>query len=347
MDYAERLQSLGHAVTLLGPETYEWMTRLRAGKRLRMLIGYSRAALAAVRSDAYDVVELWGAEGWWAMDRLSRRARRPLLVARSNGLEPHFEANLERAGLAAGKTSLGRGFDFWQKRERAFRRADLLTIVSQFDRSFAVARGYQPDDRLLTLENPLPDDWLGQPFKAERPRVVGFFGSSTPNKGGPLLLQAIRPLLESSPEWTVRFVGSGDLDLGQTLPAALAGRVQQIPFVSDRARLRAVYQDMAIVAMPSAYESFGLVAAEAMACGCLLVASNTGFAAGLSRDLEARVVAERNVEAWSHALLAATADEARRREIARAGHARVQQLRWTPTVARLAATYEQRLAQRN
>lgn len=347
VEYATRLRARGHDVSLLGPETYEWLPRLRAGKRLRMLIGYSRATLQAVRRTKFDVVELWGAEAWWVMDRLARRARRPFLVARSNGLEPHFEQRVAAFGLIAPATRSGRAFDRWQHCDRAFRSADLLTVVSEFDRQFAVARRYQSEERLLVIENPLPDDWLGQPFEVERPPVVAFLGSGTPNKGAELLLAALGPALEANPPWRAQFVGVPDLRSSVPIAASVAARIDFRPFVSDRDALRAIYRGSAIVAVPSAYESFGLVAAEAMACGCLLVASDTGFAASLRPGTEVIRVTERSVLAWTRALMEAMADERRAREIARQGHARVQSLRWDVAIRRLVAAYERGLAQRS
>ncbi len=339
VEYAGRLRGHGHDVTLLGPEHYEWLPRLRAGKRIRMLAGYSQATLRAVRERKYDLIELWGAEAWWVTARLARRSRRPVLVARSNGLEPHFEATLLQHRLAAPTTGFGRQFDRWQQQTFAFRRADLLTVVSRFDRDFAIAHGYQPEERLLTLENPLNDDWLGQPFETARPPVIGFFGSATPNKGGALLLSALAPVLERNPQWRARFVGAPEL-AETSLPTAIAARIEFRPFVADRAALRTLYRETAIMTLPSAYESFGLAAAEAMASGCLLVASKTGFAAGLVSEVEAVLVPERSPAAWTRALQTTTADDFDREAIAGAGQARVQGLRWEPTVRHLTAVYE-------
>lgn len=337
--YVEELRTRGHEVTTLDPGGYEWLPQLRAGKRLRTVGGYAQATLRALRREVFDVVELWGAEAWWVARRLAWHTGRPLVVGRSNGLETHFAAELARHGLAPRAGWPGRMFDRWQQPEAAFRCVDLLTTVSQFDRRHALAQGYQPEEKLLTLENPLRDELLGRVCVAERPSVIGFFGGVLPNKGAGLLAEALSDVLRNNPRWRARFVGIENAGFRERLPADVATRVETIPFVRERARLEALYEQTAIVAMPSAYESFGLVGAEAMACGCALVASRTGFAADLRHEHEAVVVAERTPEAWRTALAGLVADEERRRRIARGGHARVQALRWSDATDRLLQAY--------
>lgn len=338
--YVERLRALGHEVATLAPRDYELLPQWRRAKRLRVFAGYSRAVLRALRAVTYDLVELWGAESWWVAHRLSRRSRRPLIIGRSNGLEPLFNRALADAGLAPKRSPAARAFDGWQDTEAAFRRVDALTTVSLRDRDYALRENYQPTERLLALENPLADEWLDQPIADERPPVVSYFGSWLPWKGANVLPVVMTAVLRAQPGWRARLVGVGNLNPAETFPADVAARVEAIPFVAERPRLRRLYHETAIVLMPSVYESFGLVAAESMACGCALVASPTGFAAALRPGAEAVIVGSWAADAWSRAVLGLMAREDERRGIARAGHARVQVLRWAPAVARLLEFYD-------
>jgi glycosyltransferase involved in cell wall biosynthesis len=77
-----------------------------------------------------------------------------------------------------------------------------------------------------------------------------------------------------------------------------------------------------------------LVAAEAMACGCTLVATRTGFAAGLKDQVEACLV-EPTATSLANGLRELIADPERRKQIALAGQRRVQTLRWPDNVQRL------------
>jgi glycosyltransferase involved in cell wall biosynthesis len=341
--YADRLRSLGHEVTALQPADYEWLPRLPAAKRLRMLLGYSAAVSRAVGREHFDIVELWGAESWRSVRRLARMRRRPLLVGRSNGLEPHFREAL--AGAGGFRTGIaGSLFDRWQEIEAAFREVDLLTTVSQFDHRYALDHGYQPEGRLLALENPLDDEWLDRPLQAERPPVIGYFGGWLARKGCDLVASILPPVLRAHPGWRARLVGVGPLRPADFLPLDVAARVEVLPFVSDRVALRALYDRTSVVLMPSVYESFSLAAAEAMACGCALVASPTGIAADLRPNDEAVIVKERSAGAWCAAVGALLGDEVRRLRIARRGGSRVQSLRWSEAVSRLLAFYQSHLS---
>lgn len=345
--YAARLRERGHEVTTLEPRDYEWLPNLRKAKRLRTLGGYSAAVLREVNRGQYDVVELWGGASWWVTARLARRSRRPLIVARSNGLEPHFEATLRQHGLEQRPSPFSaRGlFERTQRVDDAFRRADGLTLVSDFDRRFAERMKYQPAERVLTLENPLLASWLGQASAAERPTTIGFCGSWLPNKGAAILLEALAIVLRDRPEWRARLIG---LERRHGLPSMPDGVTQRIEFVPSvpREQLGEEYRRMTILAMPSAFESFGLVAAEAMACGCALASAPTGFAADLTPGKEVWLIERRTGQAWAEGLASLTANETRRREIARAGCERVQELRWPEAVDRLEAFYARLLAAR-
>lgn len=345
--YASRLRALGHEVTLLDPRDYEWLPGLRSAKRLRTLCGYSAAVLREVGRRDYDIVELWGGLSWWVAGRLARRSRRPVIVARSNGLEPYCEEIMIQQGIERkpAAASLRGIFERLQRTDDAFRCADGLTLVSDFDRRFAERMKYQPMERVLTVENPLLESWLGQSPGEERPLTIGFCGSWLPRKGAEILLEALAVALRGRPQWRARLIGLERRAGLPPLPEEVAQRIEFVPFV-PRERLREEYRQMAIFAMPSAYESFGLVAAEAMACGCALAASPTGFAADLIPTKEAWLIEPRTAEAWAEGLAVLMTDEARRRAIAQAGWVRVQELRWPEAVDRLEAFYARLLAAR-
>jgi D-inositol-3-phosphate glycosyltransferase len=134
-----------------------------------------------------------------------------------------------------------------------------------------------------------PLDWgacrmeLGIP---EDEKVVLFVGRIDPIKGLDTLLDATKFLKDSGSGARTHVVG-GDLDdLGQPIGplAAFAGRAARLG-IDDRFvywgpqpqnRLPVFYSAADVVSVPSRYESFGLVAVEAMATGTPVVASRAG-----------------------------------------------------------------------
>ena len=66
-----------------------------------------------------------------------------------------------------------------------FRSSHALTVVSSYDEDFAISRRYQKRDRLLKIENTLPDQWLNRNPNGQFDNpTIGFVGSWLPNKGG-------------------------------------------------------------------------------------------------------------------------------------------------------------------
>src|SRR5262249_50829701 len=147
---------------------------------------------------------------------------------------------------------------------------------------------YLPADHIAAINNSLPDEYLGQKTQLDRAPVVSYCGSWLPRKGTHLLRSDIPRLLEEFPACTLRLIGVGShFQIADHFPSSLRSRVEVTPFVHSRTDLRALYQSLAILVVPSVYESFGLVTAEAMSCGAAVVAARTGFAAGLKDREEA------------------------------------------------------------
>lgn len=345
--YARGLRERGHHVDLLGPDGYEPLRRLRRGISYRQALGMAAATLR--RAGRYDVVEIWGGEAWLAFGLLARRARRPfLLVAHSNGIETHCAEVLRAAERGGRLAPSRRWFQLDQSAlfERAFRAADALVTVAEFDRRYALDRGYAPAGRILAVDNPLPDEYLDLPVDFERAPRIGYCGSWIPRKGVDLIEKALPPLLRGFPEWRLVLVGVGDgFRAAERFPADVLPRIEVVPFAERGTRLRDLYQSFGIVMLPSVYESFGLAAAEAMACGAALVATPVGFAAGLRDREEAMLLPEPTSQALRGAVETLIRDENLRRSVARGGYRRVQPLRWDGAIDAVETAYRAWLAE--
>ncbi|WP_135467378.1 glycosyltransferase [Crenalkalicoccus roseus] len=146
------------------------------------------------------------------------------------------------------------------------------------------AYGVAPDPSRVVLAPHGTEDLLeGAPPPARRGgyRVL-FVGRFEPRKGFDLAAAAALRLLEAMPEAEMVFAG-GVLDaeaeaaLAAAGAAGLAGR-RGVRFlgVLDRPALEAAYRDCDVALVPSRYESFGLVAIEAMSAGKPVVALAAG-----------------------------------------------------------------------
>ena len=100
--------------------------------------------------------------------------------------------------------------------------------------------------------------------------------------------------------------------------------------------LQSLYNSCAIFLHPSWTEGWGLPAAEAMACGCALVATHNRGVAEFATDGEnALLTPPRQPEALAQSLLRFIEDDILRQQLAAAGRASVQQFTWEKAVSAL------------
>ena len=345
-NFARGLAMRGHRVKILEPKDCILMPGAGKARSLRLAIGMWRRSHEVVKQFRPDIVEFYGAEAWLATDRLSLQPnRRFKLVAHSNGIEPLVAETLRRHGVY--NTGSGGAPKWYQGRirfpiERAFDRADAIVTVSQPEAHYVLKRGFQPADRILAIDNALPEDFLSQPLVTERPKTIGYCGSWLARKGVSLLASDLTSVLREAPEWKLHLVGVGkDFQAGDHFPEDVVPRIQVTAYVTDKAAQRRIYQSWAIALMPSIYESFGLVAAEAISCGCALVASRTGFAATLADGHEALLLPEPASPHLANGIFRLIRDEPLRRRLAQTGWQRVQSLRWEESISTLEAFYLQ------
>ncbi|HLF72386.1 MAG TPA: glycosyltransferase [Dehalococcoidia bacterium] len=126
---------------------------------------------------------------------------------------------------------------------------------------------------------------------AEGQRIVLFVGRIEPLKGVDILINAAA-MLESDVDCSVLIVGGDESSTSQVASLrdlarerGIEGRVSFVGAV-DHETLPLYYNAADVCVVPSHYESFGLVAVEAMASGVPVVASRVGGLTGTVRDGE-------------------------------------------------------------
>ncbi len=128
-------------------------------------------------------------------------------------------------------------------------------------------------------------------------KVILFAGRFDQNKGLSVLVEAFSLVVKRSPRNLVFLVAGGDpldaveVSREKAQVLELADRKGVLPYMRflgplDQESLSRYYRASDICVVPSLYESFGMVALEALACGCPVVASKAGGLAYLVRDGE-------------------------------------------------------------
>jgi alpha-maltose-1-phosphate synthase len=181
--------------------------------------------------------------------------------------------------------------------EAEYEEADCITVPSDFALSTFVARGV-PAARLRRL--PYGVD-LTRFHPTAQPAAGGFdvlfVGGLTLQKGLPYLLQAFAKL--EHPNKSLTLAGSADPEVVARLKAVglWGDRVRWLGHVAQP-KLKDLMSRSHVLVLPSVQDGFGMVMAQAMACGCPVIATqNTGAVDLLTDGQEGFVVPVRDAQA--------------------------------------------------
>ncbi len=176
-------------------------------------------------------------------------------------------------------------------------------------------------------------------------------GRLTPIKGFETLLRAFSHLTEW-PDLRLLIVGGGIDDSWNGEPARLhrlagelgvAGRVEFVGALPQE-RLPFYYSAAETVIMPSYYESFGMVALEAMACGSPVIASRVGgLAVTVQDEVTGFLIPEGNPDALATRIRALLADPPLRQRLGAAAQHWAAGFRW-PRIGRAIVSLYGRVA---
>lgn len=121
-----------------------------------------------------------------------------------------------------------------------------------------------PNDNLMVIPNPLSFD-ATQKSNLSSKKIIAV-GSHSPNKGYDRLLAVWEIIARQYPDWHLEIYGKIDAERTYVSMAENMG-LERIHFFSPTKDIQAVYEQAAILALPSRSEGFGMVLVEAMACG--------------------------------------------------------------------------------
>lgn len=186
--------------------------------------------------------------------------------------------------------------------------------------------------RLLAAEFGVPADTIivAEPGTDRKPRARGTgrplrmlaVGAISPRKGYEVLIEALKPLADG--DWQLTIAGATDRNPAAAAAlqsairkAGLIDRVRLAGTVSD-ATLDELYDSADLFVMPSLFEGYGMVLAEAMARGLPIVCTTGGAAAETVPDAAALKVPPGSAAGLSAALGTALDDSDLRHRLAEA-----------------------------
>jgi 1,4-alpha-glucan branching enzyme len=288
----------------------------------RFWLAYCDEAIRLAAGRDADVVH---AHEWMtalAGANLAALLRKPLVVNVHLPQSSAFNAAIENVGLA---------------------HADLVIVNSEAVRDELLSRRGVRLAEVAVVPNGV-DTVLFRPRRRERrdPGRVLFAGRLAPQKGVDVLLRAFEVVLRRRPDASLRVLGDGDQELYLRRFARYLGVARRVEFCGwcTDADLVENYRSAAVVAVPSRYEPFGLVAVEAMACGVPVVASRVGGVATVVEDgVSGYLVEPANYLELAQRIVALLVDEAGRAAMGRAARARAALFTWAQTASRTLELY--------
>ncbi len=286
-----------------------------------------------------DVLDIGAGDGLYiaVYQKLFRPRSRPLLVARSHGLE-HVIDDSNRSEEKCGNLKLSwkypiyhGGFRLWQVKQY-LKRADMALFLNEYDREYAIEKlGVRPETAEI-VDNGIPDVFLGQAVSFEPPAdiKIALAGSFLQRKGIDYSVPALNNLLAKHDQLSVTFFGTGVPadDVLSRFDPAVAGRVHVMPRY-EHENLPGLLKGFHILLFPSLTEGFGLAAVEGMACGLAAVVSRIpGIADRLEDGVNAIIIPAKDQVAIESAIQRLIEEPALLIKLRKAGYDFAQGYSW-------------------
>lgn len=342
--WSEGLRLRGHAVKFVAPEDFEIAPCLGKGKKFRQAFG-AWQALRKRRLDDIDLIEFYGDEFWLATRQLSRRSKRPFLVAHTDGLELLAAERSRATAATRPPAALLRRAISSVTHERfspiAFAAADGFVTGCELDRKYVLERDIFTTNRAVVVPPGVDREFSESPSGELRTENIVCFGSWSERKGLQEIQTVVTAILKSRPGVNFEVLGASgsEAQIRAALPTELQTRITVHPRLSN-AEIALRLARSRVLFFPSLYEGFGMALAEAMACGCAAVTTPTGFGAELLDGVEALICPFGDAAAMQAGIERLLDDDALRMRIATAGQRRARTLRWETSVAKLEETYQ-------
>lgn len=189
-------------------------------------------------------------------------------------------------------------------------------------------------------------------------RMILFVGRVEPLKGIDTLFRAIAVLKGRRPDWNwdrlcVSVIGGDPSEQGQRENKEMArlhslreelGLLDLVAFLGarDQDTLQYYFSAADVLVMPSHYESFGMVALEAMACGTPVIASDVGGLQELVKDNKTGIRVKANdPNALAKAIERLMDNEVLRRRMGHRASCYAEDFSWSNIVDKLLAVYQE------
>lgn len=271
------------AVTYYDVRQYEWLPQFTGrAMMLRFPLGkwWLIFKLLVFRKQEFDIIEFWGGDSFLAMWFVKFFFKKTLLVHHSNGLESKYTPIMD----ALEEKRNWYHFNYTYFFNKTVTIPNGIVVSTEEDVAW-VAQNLPQQKNIVAIPPCLEEkEWLQQviDFNAKK-NIILYVGTWLTKKGVDIIITDMPALLKQFPHYRLRLIGVGDTQkIINNFPSEVHAQIEVIPFIKDKAVLRANYAEAKILVLPSIAESFGMVTLEAMSGGCAIVATKMALAAELT-----------------------------------------------------------------
>ena len=172
--------------------------------------------------------------------------------------------------------------------------------------------------------------------------VAVFVGGDWGHKGLPIAIEAISLAAREGVDARLWVVGEGPRASFEIL-AERCGIGSRVRFFGSRPDVERFYSGADVFVLPTAYETFSLVAHEAAACARPIVAPAVSGIADLVGDDEAGIIVPRTSEGVAAAIVTLARDVKRRERLGQCGRRRAMAFTWERAVTSVTDLYRLQL----
>lgn len=168
---------------------------------------------------------------------------------------------------------------------------DAFVTLTEQGKAVLAGKGI-PAQKILAVPHGVYDFFTEHKTGAEEQNEILFFGRISPYKGIDVLLEAVRPLLDEMPDWTLRIAGGGDLT-----PYTEKLKHPRIALENrflDTAEVAECMERAAVVALPYISASQSGVIPTAFAFGKAVIATNVGGIPDMVKDNQTGILVPPN-----------------------------------------------------
>lgn len=304
----------------------EYLTMCTAGFPEPMSFSLRAARALIGRRNSFDIVHDNQSLGYGLL-RL-QRSNIPVVATVHHPCSIDRDIEVAHAPTRKRRASLRRWYGFTKMQARVARSLPRIVTVSEAGRTDVVREFRVEPEKVAVVHNGV-DTELFEPAETDMSvpgRIITTASADVPLKGLVFLIEALAKL-RTERDATLVVIGRTSHEGPVRAAIERFGVRDAVTFESgvDWSRLVDLYREAQVAVVPSLYEGFSLPAAEAMACGTPLVATDAGAipeVAGIDGKTSL-LVPPRDASALATAIATLLENEELRRRIGAAGRRRV------------------------